>query len=260
MDRLKKLLYKIDQKGYKSYKEIQGMYQFSHFFLHIDYVQGDPYASPSKIRLRIPLNKTAMKEDWCKRSYHRIRCEDTIARKVGYAVKKQNRNIRGSGKSGLILFDEPSQKVIERSAVMIDHKFVTICLSVGLPANGRRIAGQDAVKLLCTYIPTIIANSLFTLNETDLYNEIKLADQQQTIRRYLKEHQFIAFIANEAILARESGVSDQSMNKDVVPFVSPSSLEIAIKVPHQVEPIKGMVIKKGITLIVGGGYHGKSSF
>ncbi|MCK0472010.1 ABC-ATPase domain-containing protein [Halalkalibacter sp. APA_J-10(15)] len=259
MDRLKKLLSNIDQKGYKSYKEIQGMYQFSHFFLHIDYVQGDPFASPSKIRLRIPLNKTEMNEDWCMLSHHRIRCEDTIARKVGQAVKKQNRNIRGSGKSGLILFDEPRQKVVERSAVMIDHKFVTICLSVGLPANGRRIAGKDAVRLLCSYIPIIIENSLLKLTEAELYNEIKLADQQQTIRRYLKEHQLIAFIANKAILARESGVSDQPMKTDVVPFASPGCLEIAINIPHQVEPIKGMAIKKGITLIVGGGYHGKST-
>ncbi len=253
------ILQKIDQKGYKAYKEIKGTYLFPTYLLHIDYVQGDPFASPSKVRISIPLTEVAIKKEWCKKRYRRVRCEDTVARRIGSHLNKKRSNVRGAGKSGHILFDAPKQKIIERSAVMIDEEELIVCLSVVLPANGRRIAARDAEALFCSYIPEIIERAILKLPNNEISSAIKLADQQFTIRQFIKEHDYIAFIANGSILPRESGVSDLPLKDGVIPFKSPESLEISIKVPHQTEPVKGMAIKKGITLIVGGGYHGKST-
>lgn len=260
MQQLLKQLNSIDQKGYKAYKGIQGTYTYQDFGLCIDYVQGDPFASPSRIRIIIPDNKRSLQSEWLTDASRLTATEDRIARAVGKAVNANSVPIRGSGKSGAILFDAPKQEIIKRSAVMIDteKKTTTICLSVGLPANGRRINGREARKLFEKVIPSIIQKSALTLSNAEIEKAVRLSDQQEHIRKEIRENDWVAFIANDAILPRKSGVSDKPL-QEAVPFKSPTENEVSITLPHQSEPIKGMAIKQGITLIVGGGYHGKST-
>ncbi|KHF38966.1 ABC-ATPase domain-containing protein [Halalkalibacter okhensis] len=259
MQVLKQCLKRIDQKGYKAYKEIQGTYQFANFQLHIDYVQGDPFASPSKIRITLPCKQTEIRSEWTNTKSRKVRCEDLLARKVQSALGHVQKKIGGSGKSGIIWIDAPGQKIIERTAVRLTDTQVTICLSIGLPANGRRILAKEAEKLFFQVIPSVIDHSVYQIKEHEVKEAVWLNDQQETIRAYLKEHGYIAFIGNGAILPRSSGVSDRPMTKGVIPFQSPKERELAISVPHQERPVVGMGIKKGITVIVGGGYHGKST-
>ena len=84
-----------------------------------------------------------------------------------------------------------------------------------------------------------------------------LAEDQEYIREQLDPMGLCAFVADGAILPRESGVSGRPM-KDAVRFQSPESLSVTLTLPHPGK-LTGMGIKKGITLIVGGGYHGKST-
>ena len=114
MKELKKQLERIDGKGYKAYKDIKGHYNFNDFTLAIDYVQGDPFASPSRIRIIVPRTKTIVEREWFESSVRRVRTEDWIAREVGGAIKKTEKHAKGTGKSGLLFIDQPGQKVIER--------------------------------------------------------------------------------------------------------------------------------------------------
>jgi len=259
MQKLKELLKQINHKGYKAYKEIQGKYYFPNFTLHIDYVQGDPFASPSKIRVVIPREKTAFEAPFTNVKHRKIRCEDLVARTVHNSIVNLNERIKGSGKSGVIFIDAPNQKILERTAVQIASSTITICMSVGLPAQGRKILGHEAEKLFFKFIPYIINNSIYAIQTNEIKEAVQLSDQQDTIRQYMKENGYISFIANGSILPRESGISDKPLKERAIPFKSPSELEVSIKIPHRDETIKGMAIKKGITLIVGGGYHGKST-
>ncbi|MDR9793490.1 ABC-ATPase domain-containing protein [Aeribacillus pallidus] len=258
MINLAKKLEQIDGKGYKAYKQIQGSYKFPDFELLIDYVQGDPFASPSKIRILIARSKTAFLQKWTNSRQRKIRCEDMIVREVFQAISNLKSNVRGSGKSGLIMIDKPGQKVLERTAVQIGENDITVCLSIGLPAQGRTILGKEAKKIFFQLLPEILRHSVFSVKGKDIESAIQLCDQQMAIRSYMKERGIIAFIANNSILPRASGVSDQPL-KGAVPFQSPKEMEVSIPVPHRQEPLKGMAIYKGITLIVGGGYHGKST-
>ncbi|MED1443175.1 ABC-ATPase domain-containing protein [Aeribacillus composti] len=258
MINLAKKLEQIDGKGYKAYKQIQGSYKFPDFELLIDYVQGDPFASPSKIRILIARSKTAFLQKWTNSRQRKIRCEDMIVREVFQAISNMKNNVRGSGKSGLIMIDKPGQKVLERTAVQIGENDITVCLSIGLPAQGRTILGKEAKKIFFQLLPEILRHSVFSVKGKDIEGAIQLCDQQMAIRSYMKERGIIAFIANNSILPRASGVSDQPL-KGAVPFQSPKEMEVSIPVPHRQEPLKGMAIYKGITLIVGGGYHGKST-
>ncbi|KFL16187.1 ABC transporter ATPase [Geobacillus stearothermophilus] len=259
METLRQRLRSIDQKGYKAYKTIEGTYSFPLFTLAIDHVQGDPFAEPSKVRVIMPRAKTALAAEWTNTKPRRVRCEDVLARRVHRELRQWPLRARGSGKSGLVLIDAPEQKVLERTAVQVTDETVTVCLSVGLPANGRRILAKEAEVIFFEQIPSVIERAVYGLREEDIRAAVELADQQHAIRRYLREHGLVAFVANGAVLPRESGVSDKPLQRGAVPFQSPPELEIAIPVPHRAEPIKGMGIRKGITLIVGGGYHGKST-
>jgi len=258
MKKLIQQLKQLDNKSYKGYKSIQGHYAYDDFDLHIDYVQGDPFATPSKIRVVIPADKRNIQTDWLKTYGRQIAAEDAFGRIIGKTVRNLSFSIKGSGKSGMIFFDAPGQEVLKRSAVQINEKTITICMSVGLPANGRRINGREAEKLFTKALPSIIEKSVFTITDQEIDKAIMLADQQEQIRETMRANNWIAFIANGSILPRKSGISNVPL-KDAVPFRSPKENEVTINLPHQSEPVKGMAISKGITLIVGGGYHGKST-
>ena len=55
MERLREILRGIDGRGYGAYKELSGQrFAFDVFTLNIDHVQGDPFASPSRVHVRVP--------------------------------------------------------------------------------------------------------------------------------------------------------------------------------------------------------------
>ena len=109
------------------------------------------------------------------------------------------------------------------------------------------------------FVPECVKRALYysNMDAKKIQEIVELADDQQAIREQLPERGLVAFVANGAMLPRESGVSDRPM-RGAVPFESPESMEVELALPHKGK-IKGMGIPEGITLIVGGGYHGKST-
>ncbi|TLS37994.1 ABC-ATPase domain-containing protein [Pseudalkalibacillus caeni] len=260
MKKLKEILNRIDGKGYKAYKDLKGKYEFLDYTLAIDHVQGDPFATPSKIRLIIPRKSTNVNEDSFSNKRRKVAIEDHLTRLVAEAISKNEKKAHGTGKSGLVSIDTPGQEVLERTAVEVTFKSITVCLSVGLPARGRTVLGKQASKMLVDQLADVLNHSVFSINEQRAEEVLKLNDQQTYIRSFLKENGMVAFIANGAILPRESGISSKPLDANkAIPFNAPKELEISIRIPHQTDPIKGMAIRRGITLIVGGGYHGKST-
>ncbi|MFQ3546573.1 ABC-ATPase domain-containing protein [Halobacillus rhizosphaerae] len=258
MKQLQQHLQQIDGKSYKGYKQIQGRYSFSNYELIIDYVQGDPFAAPSKIRVRIPDKKRAIKREWKHNTNRRIYAEDVINRRIADTIYHTRTNVKGTGKSGMVAIDKPGQEIIERAAVSLNEQDVTICLTIGLPANGRRINGKEAEKLFFNVIPDILKDSIFKMKDQEIEDACKLSDQHQAILKEMEKNNWISFVANDAILPRESGISERPM-KGAVPFQSPKENEVSFSIPHRKEPLTGMALNKGIVLIVGGGYHGKST-
>lgn len=261
MNRLEALLQRIDRKGYKAYKDIAGSYRGPSYELHIDHVQADPFAGPSLIRMVLPSAAVSIKKEWLAVSWRHTALEDYLARQIANQLRKGafSRHT-GSGKSGLITIDAPGQEILPRTALRVDEKEVDVRLSVGLPADGRSVKGKQAADLLCRTIPDLVQRALQTLDRAKLEGHLQLADQQQAVREFLRENGLTAFVANGSILPRQSGISNLPLkDRNTVAFRSPASMEIAIPVPHREEPIRGMGLAGGITLIVGGGYHGKST-
>ncbi|SFS82866.1 ABC-ATPase domain-containing protein [Marininema halotolerans] len=260
MDQLKTILSRIDGRGYKAYKDIQGRYDFQRFRLFVDYVQGDPFASPSRIRVQIPQSIARYPEEWFKEPHRRVALEDWICRVWAQKTRRFSGG-SGTGKSGLIAVDIPGQEILSRTAVVVNRRFVEVRITVGLPARGRQVLGQKAIEMLCRHLPQLVEEGIpiQQLDTQAIEKRMCLVDNQQAIRKKLAKEGWISFVADGAILPRESGISDRPLKTaSVVPFYAPESMATTIEVPHG-KPLRGMVVSRGITLIVGGGFHGKST-
>ena len=258
---LKQLLDRIDHRGYPAYKDTKGQYQFQGYVFSIDHVQGDPFASPSKVSVQVKGSTAGFPEELYKGRHQRAALQDEMTRQFYRAIQKYAFRAKGSGKSGLISVSKCGQEVLERTACEINptNGDVKLRFEVGFPANGRTINARELEKIVFGFLPECVEQSLFYKNcdKKRVRSIIDLAEDQQYIRDELEKNDLIAFVANGAILPRESGVSDKPM-KGAVRFQSPKEMEVTMKLPHKGE-ISGMGIRRGITLIVGGGYHGKST-
>ncbi|MGL5943321.1 MAG: ABC-ATPase domain-containing protein [Waterburya sp.] len=251
-------LLKLDNANYKAYKDIRGSYQFEDFTLIIDYVQGDPFAAPSQLRVIIPQTVADFPKQLYQSVSREIALRDYLARQFAQAAAQLSSN-RGTGKSGLIAVAPLGQEVLARTAVYIDAEQLEVRFVVGLPARGRSILGRQAAELLCQDIPEIVTNSLLyrSLDPAAIQRQVETIEDADWLRQQLPSQNLVAFIANGAILPRRSGIDSRPL-LNAVPFQSPTSLEVEFNCPNQ-GIIKGMGIPAGITLIVGGGYHGKST-
>lgn len=257
---LRIILTKIDGKGYKAYKDIEGNYDFGNFILHIDHVQGDPFAPPSRVRVQVLRSKTGFPSFLYEKRVRRIAFQDYIGRRFEAVLSKTARGRRGIGKSGLISIDIGRQEVLERSSVSINAQEVEVRFSVGLPADGRRILGKEAIAIFFQEIPQIVEQSLFYhyYDSNDVKMHVEVIEDQEAIREQLEERGLVTFIGDMSVLPRRSGIDDRPLTQNVVPFYYPPELEVEVMTPNRGK-IKGMGIPKGVTLIVGGGFHGKST-
>ena len=256
---LRRELIRIDGKSYKLYKDLEGQYDFGDYILSIDHVQGDPFASPSRVRVIVDQKVASFPKQFFDEKHKNIAVADYLTREFYFNINRYGERILGSGKSGLIAISRCPQEILERTSVIIDEEKVEARFYVGFPARGRSVLAQELEKLLYGVIPKLVEKSLIykNINAAKLINRVKLVEDQECIRAELKNRGLVAFVANGSILPRESGVSTMPL-REGVPFVSPKELEVELNIKNK-GTIKGMGIKKGITLIVGGGYHGKST-
>lgn len=302
---LRRQLREIDHKGYKAYKVLEGEYDFGTWRLAIDHVQGDPFATPSRVRI-IYNNRGNIAPQYFESRPRRIAVEDYLLRRLHRNLKNgggerraipmdfdergqngrhggragearddmdrcpadqgRGHNARvggGSGKSGLVTACRTGQEILERTAMRIAPDMIEARIEVGFPAYGRSIAAGELEKILFDFLPEV-AEKTFHMKtaaagqmQRDLEAVTALADDQQHIREALDGLGLVAFVADGSILPRESGVSQRPL-KNAVVFKSPESLAITLALPHRGK-VRGMGIRKGITVIAGGGFHGKST-
>ncbi len=256
---LQSKLREIDHKGYKAYKVLEGEYDFGAYRLWIDHVQGDPFASPSRVRI-VYRNQGNIPASYFETRHRRIAVEDYLLRSLHRFLRNgDGRAAKGSGKSGLVTACRTGQEILETTAMHIGKDVIEARIEVGFPAFGRTIAAGELSQILFRLLPDL-SQQVFKMNprmKQDLDKVTALADDQQFIRGALPKHGLAAFVADGSILPRESGVSQRPM-RDAVIFKSPESLAVTMDLPHRGQ-VRGMGIRYGITVIAGGGFHGKST-
>lgn len=249
MKRLQSILLSIDGKGYKAYRQLTGEYAFDDFHLRVDHVQGDPFASPSRLRVIMPWQHAELPENACNPAPRAMAVRDWLGRVFREAAKE----------SPEIRIDAGRQTVLDRTAVLFTDEGIEIRFTVSLPANGRTILGKTARDLLCRTLPRIVRRTLLPAqrDEEAMGAHADVVEDQAALRAGLAERGLVAFVADDALLPRRSGVDDRPL-ESAIPFRAPESLRVELPTPNA-GPVTGLGIPRGITLVVGGGFHGKST-
>lgn len=250
MERLRAKLLGLDGRNYKAYKDIQGWsVEFERFTLRIDHVQGDPYAAPSRLRAWVPLSEACLPERALEGTARRRATRDFLAR----SFRREARSERDFS------IDAGGQTVLERTACLLNGDAIELRFRLELPGRGRRIMGRRAADLLCSILPRIIENSQMhpSLDTEALERHCAVVEDQQALRSQLADHGLLAFLGDGSSLPRASGIDDRPA-KDAVLLRSPEALRVELSTPN-FGVISGVGIPGGVTLIVGGGFHGKST-
>lgn len=258
---LEQRLRSIDRSGYPAYKDLAGKYEFPGYMLHLDRVQGDPFAAPSLLRVRVSQRLAAFPRELFASPVRRVALEDYVTRQFAAAIRRFVKGNRGTGKSGMVAVDAGGQEILERTSCVVNDQFVEVRFVAGLPAAGRSVLAREAYEMFYGELPKLVKAALYysSMDAGAVRRHVEVAEDAEALRDQLGERGLVAFVADGAILPRESGVSSRPMPaKLAVSFESPPELRVELRAPNR-GTVAGMGIPRGITLIVGGGYHGKST-
>jgi predicted ABC-class ATPase len=258
MQRLRSILDRIDRKGYGAYKDLQGTHDLGTFSLSIDRVQRDPFAPPSLIRVRTKENP--FDQHLFENPVRRVAFEDFLTRAVDAAIRNVVRGNRGSGGSGRVEVQRPSQVVLPRTSMVVSTQHVEARMAVGLPARGRTVDARAARTVLLDELPEVVRRALVPggVSVDRARHHVETVEDADHLRLRLLDLGLVAFVADGSVLPRESGASDRPLREGAVPFEGPEELRVSVELPNRGE-VEGMGIPEGVTLVAGGGFHGKST-
>ena len=257
-DLLDQLRY-ADGRPYGFYKNALGAWDYGDFTLAIDHVQADPYAPPSSLRAWTRPDAMGLPEAALASPDARLAAGDFIARAFDEAIRARGARDVSIARAGAL--------ILQRSYATVLPDRVEVRFQVKLPARGRTILGKSAARLFDVDVPNIVMDCFDFVSEdpattrkrSRLLAHVAAYEDYRALQGILEDRGWVSFVADEAMLARRSGVSEAPLAGDgVVAFAAPESLRATVTLPHAGE-VSGMAIPPGLTLIVGGGYHGKST-
>ena len=285
-------LHAIDGRSYAAYKAIVGRYRSPlGWVLYIDRIQPDPYAPPTAIRVVLPLaltgadtrltgftpRLTGANETLTEANEPLTGTNSHLTASPTRAVALRDylaRTLRELLKGQAISIAPAGQEILERSSVNLHETwqddfstpafnapgpYLELRLRWSLPAFGREIAGRQAARNLNLDLARAIAS--LDLRESELgaaaWKHCQVAEDHAALQEILVERGWVAFLADGANLARRSGVSQLPLEGGV-PLTAPETLAQTVQLPHA-GAVRGTAIPAGVTVIAGGGYHGKST-
>jgi predicted ABC-class ATPase len=259
--RLSSTLDRIDRRGYGAYKDLSGSHDFGPFVLFVDRVQRDPFAPPSLIRIRTkenPFDRDLFANPVC-----RVAFEDYLTRSVEREIRSVVHGNRGSGGSGRVEIQRTSQVVLPRTSIVVEPGYIEARMAVGLPAQGRSVDARAAKKVLLEELPEVVRKGLIPATGGGVDVEraklhVETVEDADYLRGLLPGLGLVAFVADGAVLPRESGASERPLKDGAIPFESPVEYRVEVELPNG-GFVSGMGVPEGVTLVAGGGFHGKST-
>lgn len=255
---LRRILRRIDGRGYAAYRELRGEWKLPAFTLDVRHVQRDPFAPPSRMAALLPPERAGFPASAFASASRRTGLSCLLARRFASAARWAG----GSGRSRQIAMTDPGQVVIPNTAVQVGRDgSLEARFTVGLPAAGRRVLGGAATRLLTEALPALVDATLRAAahDPRQVARHVEASEDADALRAQLPEQGLVAFLADGSLLPRRSGADDRPLAKEkAVLFESPPALRVVLDRPNG-PPVPGMGIPRGVTLLVGGGYHGKST-
>lgn len=244
----------LNGKNYGLYKSLADKpWDFGDFVLEFIHVQGDPYAPPSRVLLRSKLATLGYAPEWSSGFERRLALSDFLLRRLGGLVQEKY-----SGKDAAVVFDSAGPEMLVRNSLWIDNGELRACLQVRLPGEGRKIQAEEAAEILTMVMPDLVSAGLYynKADEPAMQEHYRVLAERKEILEQLDGRGLCAFVPDGAVLPRASGLSEMPL-ENAVPFFAPDGLAVTLNACGR--EIRGMGIPKGITVITGGAFHGKST-
>lgn len=244
----------LNGKNYGLYKSLADKpWDFGDFVLEFIHVQGDPYAPPSRVLLRSKLATLGYAPEWGSGFERRLALSDFLLRRLSGLVQEKY-----SGKDAAVVFDSAGLEMLVRNSLWIDNGELRACLQVRLPGEGRKIQAEAAAEILTMVMPDLVSAGLYynKADEPAMQEHYRVLAERKEILEQLDGHGLCAFVPDGAVLPRASGLSEMPL-ENAVPFNAPDGLAVTLNACGR--EIRGMGIPKGITVITGGAFHGKST-
>lgn len=249
----------LQGKNYGLYKSLADRsWDFGDFVLEFLHVQGDPYAPASRVMIKASLLMLGFPSEWGGSFERRLALSDYLYRRLSALVREKYPD-----RDAAVVFDTAGPEMLVRNALWVDNGELRACLQVRLPGDGRKIQAEAAAEILTMVLPDLVSAALYNSGESkkdgvepELVEHYRVLAERKVILSQLEERGLCAFVPDGAVLPRASGLSELPM-EGAVPFVSPE--EMAVTLVANGREIRGMGIPKGITVISGGAFHGKST-
>ena len=254
-------LHALDGRSYAAYKAIVGRYRApAGWFLHIDRVQSDPYAPPTRIHVDVPTDLHGLElldeADLLADADRRLAVGDFLTREL-------HAGFRGTALS----IASPGQEILQRSSIILrpDEKkegsgwILEVRARLALPAQGRSIQGHEASRIVGRDLVRELEEAMDLTGERGdrLVRHIATLEDHRALTATVARNGWVSFLADGSVLPRRSGVSDEPLDGGV-PLEAPESMAATVELPHA-GTVRGTVVEAGVNVIVGGGYHGKST-
>lgn len=258
LDQLARTLAQLDGRGYPGYKQISGPWGDGELMLALDHVQGDPFASPSRLRIRLSPAVHQLPLDLYATPTRRTALADFLLRRFAAVISGGRGARQGSGKSGMVQVDAGDAEILPRSGCEFVGEDLELRFRAGLPAQGRRILGRQAARLLTEDLPAAARRIAWPhVDQAMATRFVELAEDHAHLQQRLEERGLVAFLRDGSILPRASGVSSRPLT-GAVPLQSPPSLRVTLPTLHHGD-VTGLGVPVGVTLVTGGGFHGKTT-
>jgi predicted ABC-class ATPase len=252
----------IDNDPYDTYQRLANkIFRDSRYHLCFGHIQGSPGAFPASVcQLRVKIVDLGLAEGSLASRPRRMATADYLLRAFHAGVSAhatQNRGVQGSGSFQPLAL--PPQ-VLLRNLVSFDPEWVHLCFHVSLPAShDHRILGRQVSEMFSSEL-TGIVNTLKTwvADGAKLKGHCDVVEDMATLQRRLCRYGLVAFVGDGAILPRQSGVSQAPLEAGAVAFRAPDRLAVEVELPNA-GPTRGLGIRPGVNVLVGGGFHGKST-
>ena len=244
----------LNGKNYGLYKSLaEKPWDFGDFVLEFLHVQGDPYAPASRVTIRAKLQILGYAAEWGGSFERRLALSDFLHRKLSQLVQEKYPD-----KDAAVIFDVAGPEMLVRNSLWIDNGELRACLQVKLPGEGRKIQAELAAEILTMVLPDLVSAGLYydRSDEGALQEHYRVLTERKEILSQLDAQGLCAFVPDGAVLPRASGLSEMPLEK-AIPFVAPEEMAATLNVCGR--EIRGMGIPKGISVITGGAFHGKST-
>ena len=244
----------LNGKNYGLYKSLADKpWDFGDFVLEFLHVQGDPYAPASRVTIRAKLQILGYAAEWGGSFERRLALSDFLHRKLSRLVQEKYPD-----KDAAVIFDVAGPEMLVRNSLWIDNGELRACLQVKLPGEGRKIQAELAAEILTMVLPDLVSAGLYydRSDEGALQEHYRVLAERKEILSQIDACGLCAFVPNGAVLPRASGLSEMPLEK-AIPFVAPEEMAVTLNVCGR--EIRGMGIPKGISVITGGAFHGKST-